>query len=107
MLKHLNRVYLKYFDFLEGTFMQISIDLSLYPLAKEHYKEEIWQFIENLKANQHVKVVANGMSTQVFGDYDETLSFVMAQMKIVHQQVDSAVFICKFIAADRFREYDK
>ncbi|REL28898.1 hypothetical protein DXX93_10755 [Thalassotalea euphylliae] len=86
--------------------MQISIDLSLYPLAEQAYKNEIWTFINALKANSQVKVVSNGMSTQVFGEYDHTLGFVMAEMKKVHQTVGSAVFILKIIADDRFREYD-
>lgn len=86
--------------------MQISIDLSLYPLAEQAYKTEIWTFINALKANTQMKVVTNGMSTQVFGEYDDTLNFVMAEMKKVHQSVGSAVFIMKIIADDRFREYE-
>ncbi|REL35652.1 hypothetical protein [Thalassotalea euphylliae] len=86
--------------------MQISIDLSLYPLAQKAYKTEIWAFINALKADAQVKVVSNGMSTQVFGEYDHTLNFVMAEMKKVHQTVGGAVFILKIIADDRFREYE-
>ena len=86
--------------------MQISIELSLYPLAEQQYKEEIWQFINNLKQHSSMKVVTNGMSTQVFGEYDETLAIVTGEMKKVHQAVDSAVFIMKIIAADRLREYE-
>jgi len=85
--------------------MQISIDLSLYPLAMESYKEEIWAFIERLNAIENIKVVSNGMGTQVFGEYDHTLEKVMAEIKRVHQRTQSAIFIIKIIAADRDREY--
>ncbi|MFD2166709.1 hypothetical protein ACFSJY_10615 [Thalassotalea euphylliae] len=85
--------------------MEISIELSLYPLAEEKYKDEIWSFISRLKANTGIRVETNGMSTQVFGPYDETLQFVMNEMKLVHQACHSAVFILKIIAADRQRQY--
>ncbi len=32
--------------------MQISIELSLYPLAIDNYKDEIWAFIERLKSRR-------------------------------------------------------
>ena len=86
--------------------MDVSIELSLYPLAEQNYKQEIWAFIQALKASNDIKVVTNGMSTQVFGEYDQTIELVTQEMKKVHQQVGSAVFILKIIAADRHREYD-
>lgn len=85
--------------------MQVSIDISLYPLAQQQYKDLIWQFIKNLNANEKVKVVSNGMSTQVFGDYDETVDFVMNEIKAVHQQTESAVFILKMMPTNRDRNY--
>lgn len=85
--------------------MYISIELSLYPLAEAKYKDEIWTFIENLKAVKGLRVVPNGMSTQVFGEYDLASSTVMSEMKKIHEKLDSAVFICKFIASDRYREF--
>lgn len=85
--------------------MDISIELSLYPLAEKQYKDEIWQFINNLKQHSQISVVTNGMSTQVFGEYDKTLSLVTQEMKKVHHSVGSAVFILKIIAADRNRAY--
>ncbi|NMP32300.1 hypothetical protein HII17_12070 [Thalassotalea sp. M1531] len=85
--------------------MDISIELSLYPLADRNYKEQIWSFIENLKQNKDINVVTNGMSTQVFGEYDVALSAVNKEMKAIHQITGSAVFILKIIAADRKRNY--
>ena len=88
--------------------MKISIELSLYPLAEQEYKAEIWAFIKRLSNVDGLKVVTNGMSTQVFGDYDLAVSKVMAEIKQVHSKIQhrtgeagAAVFVCKFINGDR------
>lgn len=81
--------------------MQISIEISLYPLAEEKFKAEIWSFIRTLRAVDGLNVVTNGMSTQVFGDYDLAVATVMQEIKQVHQTLGSAVFVCKFISGDR------
>ena len=81
--------------------MKISIELSLYPLAEDQYKTEIWAFIKKLRAVEGLQVVTNGMSTQVFGDYDLAVTHVMAEIKQVHQNTGAAVFVCKFINGDR------
>ena len=81
--------------------MQISIELSLYPLAIDNFKDEIWAFIKRLRNVDGLKVVTNGMSTQVFGEYDLAVSKVMAEIKHVHSTTGAAVFVCKFINGDR------
>ncbi|MBU2871726.1 hypothetical protein [Colwellia sp. E2M01] len=80
--------------------MKISIELSLYPLAEEQYKTEIWAFIKRLRLVDGLQVVTNGMSTQVFGDYDLAVTHVMAEIKHVHATIGAAVFVCKFIGSD-------
>ncbi len=81
--------------------MKISIELSLYPLAEEQYKKEIWAFIKRLRNVEGLKVITNGMSTQVFGEYDLAVSKVMSEIKHVHSTTGAAVFVCKFINGDR------
>ena len=81
--------------------MKISIELSLYPLAIDNFKDEIWAFIKRLRKVDGLTVVTNGMSTQVFGDYDLAVSKVMAEIKHVHSTTGAAVFVCKFINGDR------
>ena len=81
--------------------MKISIELSLYPLAMDNFKHEIWAFIKRLRQVEGLNVVTNGMSTQVFGDYDLAVSNVMREIKQVHSTTDAAVFVCKFINGDR------
>lgn len=80
--------------------MKISIELSFYPLAEEQYKTEIWAFIKKLRSVDGLTVVTNGMSTQVFGDYDLAVNHVMAEIKVVHEKAGAAVFVCKFIGGD-------
>jgi len=81
--------------------MQISIELSLYPLAEQQFKTEIWRFIKRLRKIEGLHVITNGMSTQVFGDYDLAVDSVMREIKQVHQELGAAVFVCKFITGDR------
>ena len=81
--------------------MEISIEISLYPLAEEKFKTEIWAFIKRLRNVDGLQIVTNGMSTQVFGDYDLAVNKVMAEIKHVHQTLNAAVFICKFIGGNR------
>jgi uncharacterized protein YqgV (UPF0045/DUF77 family) len=81
--------------------MEISIEISLYPLAEENFKKDIWDFIKKLRLVDGLTVVTNGMSTQVFGEYDLTVKHVMAEIKHVHETVGSAVFVCKFIGGNR------
>ena len=81
--------------------MEISIEISLYPLAEEQFKTEIWAFIKRLRNVDGLQVVTNGMSTQVFGDYDLATAQVMAEIKHVHQTLNAAVFVCKFIGGNR------
>ena len=95
-------------NYIEDLTMKISIELSLYPLAEEQYKSEIWAFIKRLRNVDGLTVVTNGMSTQVFGDYDLAVSKVMSEIKQVHSSIDqntgaegAAIFVCKFINGDR------
>jgi len=81
--------------------MDISIEISLYPLAEENFKKEIWGFIKKLRTVNGLEVVTNGMSTQVFGQYDLAVTHVMKEIKLVHQTIGSAVFVCKFIGGNR------
>ncbi len=81
--------------------MEISIEISLYPLAHDRFKKEIWAFINRLREVSGLQVVTNGMSTQVFGDYDLATKHVMAEIKQVHETLDAAVFVVKFIGGNR------
>ena len=59
--------------------MKVSLEISMYPLV-EDYKPVINDFLRRL--NSHgLKSVTNGMSTQVFGEYDEVMSVINQSLK--------------------------
>lgn len=60
--------------------MNASIELSLYPLS-EDYKERIISFIEGLKKHNEIEVLVNGMSTQLFGEYDVLMDVLKNELK--------------------------
>ena len=60
--------------------MNVSAELSLYPLDA-NYKERIISFIKRLKENKDLRIVTNGMSTQIFGDYDVLLDLLKEELK--------------------------
>ncbi|WP_298444390.1 YkoF family thiamine/hydroxymethylpyrimidine-binding protein [uncultured Ferrimonas sp.] len=76
--------------------MQLSVEISLYPL-KDNYLEVIQWFIERLKAYPQIQRHTNGMSTQLGGDYDQVMALLAKEMKAAHEQWGKEVFVCKFI----------
>ena len=48
--------------------MQVSVDLSLYPLQEE-YIPVIIDFIHRVQAHEGIEIVRNPMTTQLFGEY--------------------------------------
>ena len=59
--------------------MNASIELSLYPL-KENYKEKIIAFILRLKNYDNITIQPNGMSTQIFGEYDVIMDIIKNEL---------------------------
>lgn len=79
--------------------MKATAEISLYPLS-EDYKELIIDFILRLKQRPHLKVVVNGMSTQVFGKYDDVLAAITAESKRVFE-TGKAVLLMKLTGTDQ------
>lgn len=79
--------------------MKASVEISMYPL-KEGFVEVIKDFIERLNAHPDIIVETNGMSTQVFGEYDDVMSAVQKEIKISYQQnAGIAIFVMKVVNA--------
>lgn len=76
--------------------MQISIEMSLYPLT-EAYIPVIQGFIDRLNAVPGLRVETNSMSTQVFGDYDLVFSTVQRELKVVYAGGGASVLVTKFL----------
>lgn len=77
--------------------MKISIDISYYPL-NEGYVVPILDFIARLNQYHQLVVETNGMSTQVFGEYDDVMKAVTAEIKKSFE-LPHSVFILKMVNA--------
>lgn len=79
--------------------MQLSVEISNYPLSEE-YIPPIKDFIERLKATPDLRISCNTMSTQIFGEYDLVMDVMTREMKSSFERFGKMIFVCKFINAD-------
>lgn len=84
--------------------MQLSVEISKYPLA-DNYLEAIKDFIHRLNQYSGITVQTNVMSTQVFGDYDKLMEVITKELKVSYQQFGTCVFVCKFIPDNLLAKY--
>jgi len=78
--------------------MKTSVDISYYPL-KEEFIPPIKDFIERLNKYENIVVRTNGISTQVFGKYDELMAILTVEIK-KSMNIPHSVFVLKIINAD-------
>jgi len=79
--------------------MKCSVEISMYPLKKE-FKEPIIEFIKNLRKYSEIIVKTNGISTQIFGDYDNISQALNKEIKSSFKKNKSIVFNMKIINSD-------
>ncbi len=84
--------------------MQISIEISLYPLNK-NFTSSIDNFISRLKMYDSIEVRTNNMSTQLFGDFDDLIKILKIEMKNTFKNQSTSVFNLKIVNGDS-RKYD-
>lgn len=78
--------------------MKASVDISYYPL-KEEFIPPIQDFIHRLRSHSEIRLESNGMSTQVFGEYEELMSIITQEMKAA-MEVPYSVFVLKIVNSD-------
>ncbi len=78
--------------------MKISIEISYYPL-KEEFIPTILDFVNRLQSYKNIQVQVNGMSTQVFGEYNELMSIITQEIK-KSMSIPYSVFILKIVNSD-------
>lgn len=83
--------------------MKISVDISYYPL-KDDFKPAIRTFIGRLSEHSALEVHPGSISTQVFGEFDEVMSAVTAEIKKACE-IPSSVFVLKILNSDRNKPY--
>jgi len=80
--------------------MEIGVEISLYPLKAE-FVPAIREFLDRLSGAQHLRVVTNSMSTQVFGGYEEVMETLRRELRTTFatlaEQADKAVFVMKVL----------
>jgi len=79
--------------------MQVSIEISLYPLVAE-YKQPVLDFIDVLEKSRF-QVFKTALNTQIFGDYDEVMSFLTEQIKAVFLDQTKYVFTLKIVKGNK------
>ena len=52
--------------------MKVTLEITMYPLT-DGYKEAVKGFLRRLNLHCRIEVITNGVSTQVFGEYDEVM----------------------------------
>lgn len=79
--------------------MNVSVDISMYPLHKD-FEKPIIAFIKKLRASKF-QTEENGLSTQIFGEYLEVMRFVNENMHEALLQEENCVFALKIVTEDR------
>ncbi|MGC9351697.1 MAG: hypothetical protein ACP5D3_06880 [Sulfurovum sp.] len=81
--------------------MQISVDISLYPLKEMGYEQPILDFIAALEKEQNVDIVRNELSTQVHGDYAIIMTLLQEKIYAVFEELPDSVFVLKLVGNNR------
>lgn len=79
--------------------MKISVELTLSPLQND-YETHVINFIKKLRASEFT-VLENPLSTQIYGNYDVLMPFLVQQIKKSFNEIDIAVLQMKIVKTDR------
>ena len=83
-----------------NSFMEIGVEISLYPLA-EQFVPEIHDFLGRLAAAPDLKVVTTSLSTQVFGEYDRVFEVLRRELRATlesrRERGGKAAFVLKVL----------
>lgn len=79
--------------------MQATVELSFYPLHQD-YSKIVTDFILELRKNENLRFETNGLSTQIFGEYDAVMGLLTSEMKSILEE-QKAVFVMKIASGER------
>ena len=68
----------------------------MYPLG-DGYKDIVKDFLRRLNAEQDIEVITNGVSTQVFGEYDQVMSAYTKAMRPTMESGTTVAVVSKII----------
>lgn len=81
--------------------MQISVDISLYPLKVMGYEQPILDFIAALEKQPDIDIVRNELSTQIHGDYAIIMQLLQKEIYSVFEELPDSVFVLKLVGNNR------
>lgn len=76
--------------------MKVTLEITMYPLT-DGYKEPIKDFLRELNKCQRIEVITNGVSTQVFGEYDDVMAAYTSSLKPTFQSELTVAVVSKLI----------
>jgi uncharacterized protein YqgV (UPF0045/DUF77 family) len=79
--------------------MNISVELTLMPL-KNDFEPLIKNFIKRLRDSEFT-VLENPLSTQVYGEYDNVMSFLTREIKASFENEEHIIVNLKVVKSDR------
>jgi hypothetical protein len=80
--------------------MNISVDISLYPLDAG-FSELVLDFIDRISGIEGISIVRNTLSTQLFGDYKQVMALLETEMATTFAQLPHSIFVLKLVGTDR------
>jgi len=60
--------------------MEATVEISFYPL-QDNYKERVKNFIKKIRRHKNLHLESNGMSTQIFGQYDDIMNALTVDIR--------------------------
>ena len=85
--------------------MECSVEISMYPLNAD-YIPPIITFIKRLRKHPFITAETNGMSTQVFGDYQRVMNAINTEMKNTFTEEGKVVFNLKVLHGNLAKNLD-
>ncbi|MDF2438111.1 MAG: hypothetical protein K0Q95_2487 [Bacteroidota bacterium] len=82
--------------------MQATVEISMYAL-EDGYEQKVIDFIQRVKRNKNIRVEVNGLSTQLFGEYDELMDLLKNEMRSSFEN-GKAVFLVKLAGSELTKE---
>ena len=82
--------------------MIATVEISMYAL-EDGYAEKVIDFIQRVKQNKNIRVEVNGLSTQLFGEYELLMDVLKNEMKASFES-GKAVFLLKLAGSELTKE---
>ena len=82
--------------------MIATVEISMYALT-DGYEQKVIDFIQRVKQNKNIRVEVNGLSTQLFGEYDLLMQVLKKEMQYDFE-TGKAVFLLKIAGSERTKE---